>query len=217
MVAMNNHEISAQYQAVAPALTADFSQTAWQQTQPVSLDRNWRGEVAPRELMTTARVLWTDEHLWFGFACGFTELDADTEFDVQQERYALWERDVCEAFVQSPLEPSHQAYKEFEVAPTAQWFDVAIRQPRVEVQWDWQSGMLTAAEIDHANSEWRAVMAIPFTAFGVSPQPGDRWRGNLYRISRYQGARQFLTFNPTLTDAPNFHVPERFAALHFVR
>ena len=98
-------EITAVFQSTPPPLVADFNHPAWQAVVPLPLDQNWRGEPAPAELHTTARVLWTKEYLWFGFACGYTELDADEQFDARQERHALWERDVCEAFIRSPLEP----------------------------------------------------------------------------------------------------------------
>lgn len=213
---MHKPAIIAVYQPVAPPLLADFTHPAWQQAERLSLDRNWRGDPAPTELPTTARVLWTNEQLWFGFECGYTELDVDEQFDLKQERYGLWERDVCEAFIRSPLEPGERSYKEFEVAPTGQWFDVAIRQPRRDVIWDWQSGMQTAGAIEAERRIWRAAMAIPFSAFGFIPQMGDVWHGNLFRLSRWQGERQFLALSPTLTATPDYHVPERFVPLRFV-
>jgi hypothetical protein len=59
-------------------------------------------------------------------------------------------------------------------------------------------------------------MAIPFDAFGTRPQVGEVWRANLFRIGRYHGQRQYLAFSPTLTEIPNFHVPEKFVDLRFV-
>lgn len=213
---MNRLAIIAVYQPVAPPLLADFAQATWQHTERLPLDHNWRGDSAPAELQTTARVLWTKDHLWFGFECGYTELDVDEQFDLKQERYGLWERDVCEAFIRSPLEANGNSYKEFEVAPTGQWLDVAIRQPRVDVIWDWQSGMRTAGAIEAERRIWCAVMAIPFSAFGLTPQAGDVWHGNLFRISRWQGERQYLALSPTLTATPDYHLPERFVPLRFV-
>jgi alpha-galactosidase len=213
---MTTPEIIAVYQSAAPPVAADFSHPAWQPAMQLPLNLNWRGDAAPAELRTMARVLWTDEHLWFGFECGYTELDADEQFDLKQERYGLWERDVCEAFIRSPLEADIRSYKEFEVAPTGQWFDVAIRQPRVEVEWDWQSGMQTAGTIEAEQHVWRAIMAIPFSAFGVTPHSGDTWHGNLFRISRWRDERQFLALSPTLTAKPDYHVPEHFVPLRFV-
>lgn len=208
-------EIIVPFQSAPLLLEAAFSKPFWQKAARVSLRLDWRGELAPPALPTTALCLWTAEQLCLGFECGYTELDVDQSYDLRLERAGLWERDVCEAFIRSPLEPHAGSYKEFEVAPTGQWLDVQIHRPRVVVDWDWQSGMRTASAIDEGAKIWRAAMAIPFAAFGVAPQPGDVWQANLFRISRWQGARQYLAFSPTLTAAPDFHVPERFVALRF--
>lgn len=198
-----------------PPLVADFTHEAWRAAPPYALDRLWSGEPAPASLRTTARLVWTPTHLWLGFACAYVELDADTEVNTSVERVALWERDVCEAFIWSPREPRPDSYKEFEVAPTGQWCDLAIRRPRVDVDWQWNSGMETAAAIDEAAGEWRAVMRLPFAAFDGAPAAGDVWRVNLFRLSRVEGVRHYLAYAPTGTSTPDFHVPACFVALVF--
>lgn len=195
---------------------ADLALPEWQ-TAPVPLSRSWRGEAGPAALGTTARLLWTADALWIGFECAYVELDVDSDPDPAVKRHGLWERDVCEAFVQSPRERGSLSYKEFEVAPTGQWFDVAIHRPRVAVDWDWNSGMRTYAAIDPHRRLWRAVMTVPFTAFGGPPRDGEPWRLNLFRIGRLDGHRHYLALSPTGTSAPDFHVPERFVPLHFTR
>jgi hypothetical protein len=212
---MSVKEIAVLFQPAPVPLNTDFSNPCWRRAAPIGITRDWRGEAAPSELWTAARALWTGDALYFGFECGYTELDMDEEPDLTEERYALWDRDVCEAFVRSPLEPEEKVYKEFEVAPTGQWCDLKVDRTRMEHDWAWQSGMQTAHEIDQAARIWRAVMAIPFDAFGVQPQRGDIWHGNLFRISRFRGERQYLALSPTLTEQPNFHVPERFITLRF--
>ncbi len=209
-------EILAHFSPTPPPLSADLTHPVWQPVTRLPLAYNWRGEIAPNELHTQVRLVWTPEQLWLGFECSYTELDTDEQFEVEQERYALWERDVCEAFIRSPLEPRPDSYKEFEVAPTGQWCDLLIHRPRVDFDWQWQSGMQTAAEIDATHQNFRVVLAIPFSAFGLIPQAGDQWHGNLYRISRLNQARQFLAFAPTLTETPDFHLPEKFVPLIFV-
>jgi hypothetical protein len=208
--------ILAAYVQQPPALTTDFAQLSWQAATPFSLARTWHGQHIPKELHTTARLLWTDSDLWIGFTCGYTELDVDAECDPQLERPQLWKRDVCEAFIQSPHEASALSYKEFEIAPTGQWLDVAVRQPRVNVDWEWNGGIQTAAEIFEKKRCWRAVLAIPFAALGGKPQANDNWRINLFRVSRHQGERQFLTYSPTYTEQPDFHQPDKFVPLRFV-
>ncbi|MFN7976678.1 MAG: carbohydrate-binding family 9-like protein [Vicinamibacterales bacterium] len=200
-----------------PELGEAIDADAWREIPARTLATTWRGDDAPAALRTTARLAWSDTHLWVAFTCGYTELDADTgpAIDVTTKRVALWERDVCEAFVWCPAEPRHTSYKEFEVAPTGQWCDLAIHEPRVHVDITWRSGMETAAAIDTAAGTWRAVMRMPFSAFGVVPAAGDTWRANLFRISRLDGRRQYLTYSPTDTPAPDFHVPAAFVPLVF--
>ncbi|MBS1809275.1 MAG: carbohydrate-binding family 9-like protein [Acidobacteria bacterium] len=206
-------EIIAVFQPTVPLLDTDFTAAHWRRAVVHPVHLNWRGEEAPTELQTTARVLWTPTEIIFGYECSYTELDMDDAFDVHEERHALWDRDVCEAFIRSPLESDYRIYKEFEVAPTGQWVDLCINRIDVTHDWQWQSGMKTAAQIDE--NQWRAAMAIPFSAFGLTPQIGDRWDANLFRVSRLNGERQFLAYAPTFTEQPSFHVPERFVTLRF--
>ncbi|HUU32949.1 MAG TPA: carbohydrate-binding family 9-like protein [Vicinamibacterales bacterium] len=207
--------ITACFQSDPPPLATDLDHPAWRQAAVYPIDRSWRGDPAPPGLGTAARVLWTASHLWFAFDCRFTELDADTEFDTSVKRHALWERDVCEAFVRSPNESGLDSYKEFEVAPTGQWCDAAIHRPRVKVDFTWRSGMETAARVEPEDSRFRAVMRVPFGAFGIVPETGDRWHANLFRICRWDGARQYLALAATGTAVADFHVPERFVELVF--
>lgn len=206
-------EIIATFQPTILPLDTEFTAAPWQAAVVQAIGHNWRGEVAPETLQTTARVLWTPQDLRFGYECRYTELDVDEQFDVKEERHALWDRDVCEAFVRSPLEPDPRIYKEFEVAPTGQWVDLLINRIDITHDWQWQSGMNTAAQIDATH--WRVAMAIPFAAFGVVPSVGDEWAANLFRVSRLNGERQFLAYSPTFTETPSFHVPERFVKLRF--
>jgi hypothetical protein len=199
----------------SPQLTTDFESDAWTKAQIQLINRDWSGAPAPPELHTTARVIWSEEMLLLGFECAYTELDVDEQYDVYQERYALWDRDVCEAFIRSPPELHARAYREFEVAPTGQWCDLRLDWATGLKDWEWRSGMNTACEIDVKKNVWRAVMAIPFAAFNCRPQPGDLWQANLFRVSRLNGVRQYLTLSPTWTEKPNFHVAESFVSLRF--
>lgn len=201
----------------SPELTTNFNHECWQRAARLAMDRNWHGDPAPDELATTAMVLWSEREIVFGFECHYAELDMDDEFDVAEERYALWDRDVCEAFVRSPIEPHEKHYREFEVAPTGQWCDLIVDRSIMLADWQWKSGMRTACEIVEAERIWRAVMMVPFAAFGCTPQAGDVWKANLFRIGRVNGERQYLALSPTLTEQPNYHVSEAFIDLHFTK
>lgn len=205
--------IIAVFQPTIPLLDTNFAASHWQAAVVHPIHLNWRGEEAPSELKTSARVLWTLQEIIFGYECAYTELDMDEQFDVDEERHALWDRDVCEAFIRSPLELDYRIYKEFEVAPTGQWVDLLINRIDITHDWQWKSGMKTAAQVNEGS--WRVAMAIPFSAFGLTPQVGEAWDANLFRVSRLHGERQFLAYAPTFTDTPSYHVPERFVKLKF--
>ena len=208
-------EISTAFDST-PRLTTDFSLGGWAHAPALSIDRDWSGAPAPEALRTTVRVLWSEAEILFGFECGYAELDMDETFDPAEERHALWDRDVCEAFIRSPIEPNEMHYREFEVAPTGQWCDLIIDRSRMLHDWEWKSGMRTAAEIRAKERLFRVAMAIPFEAFGCRPAAGDAGQANRLRICRVDGVRRYLAFSPTLTEAPSFHVPERFVNLRFV-
>lgn len=210
-------DVRARYCTAPPPLTADLAHEAWRAAPAHMLDRLWSGDPAPAALTTTARLLWTASHLWLGFECGYAELDIDAPDEIvpSTERVALWDRDVCEAFVRSRREPRPDSYKEFEVAPTGQWCDLAIHTPRMDVDWRWNSGMETAAAIDDTARVFRAVMRLPFVAFGGAPVEDEVWAVNLFRIGRVDGARQFLSYAATGTRTPDFHVPACFVPLVF--
>jgi len=214
---MRGMRVTAQYVAVAPPLRADVSDGAWRMAPVHSVVNDWQGAPAPPELAVGVRVCWTPTDLWFAFECRYVELDVDSgPIDTTVERVGLWDRDVCEAFVWHPGEPRDDSYKEFEVAPTGQWCDLAIHRPRLDVDWRWNSGMRTAGAVEAPAGVWRAVMAVPFAAFGAVPAAGDRWRVNLFRIGRFAGERRYMSYAPTGTATPDFHVPGCFVPLEFV-
>ncbi len=193
----------------------EFEAEPWSRAQTIEIGHEWQGSQAPRELATGARILWNREGLSIGYQCRYTELDIDEKFDPAEERHALWDRDVCEAFIRSPLEPHAKSYREFEVAPTGQWCDLLIDRSRMWHDWQWRSGMATFSKIDSDAGIWHVAMVIPWEAFGCCPEPGDIWHANLFRISRLGGERRYLTFSPTYTGIPSFHVAEAFVELEF--
>ncbi|HWQ34840.1 MAG TPA: carbohydrate-binding family 9-like protein [Blastocatellia bacterium] len=212
-------EIVAFHQPESLLPDTNFSGPFWSPARRLEMKYNWRGEAAPAELKTVVMAAWSDDYLCFGFECSFAELDmndpAAEGFDLQKECYALWERDVCEAFVRSPLENDYRIYREFEAAPNGQWCDLKIDWIRMLRDWEWRSGILVSPEISRPEKVFRITMAIPFDAFGVRPKSGDTWQANLFRVSRLNTQRQYLTLSPTMTERPNFHVPERFVNLIF--
>ena len=188
---------------------------AWAQCEAVRVDRYWSGEPAAAGRSFEARLLWSDKALYVRFDAEQSEpIVASTEPDLTAKTIGLWDRDVCEIFV-APDAREPRKYFEFEVAPTGEWLDVALdlTSGSRESDWEYASGMKTAARIETG----KVVMAmqIPWEAFGVKPRKGGVWLGNLFRCVGRDPGRGYLTWSPTLTTHPNFHVPEAFGEMRF--
>ncbi|HXG48739.1 MAG TPA: amidohydrolase family protein, partial [Methylomirabilota bacterium] len=192
------------------------ARAAWLRATPVLLESDSAtGRVRP-ELSTPVRALWSSEFLYLSFECPYTELTVFEPSLTEGERWGrkepasnLWDRDVVEAFIGSDLE-NIRRYTEFQVAPTNEKLDLILNLP--DRDFAWSSGMKSAVRIDREAKRWRAEWQIPLRSMGqVPPQPGTRWRINLYRCDRAHGA--FLAWRPTLQGS--FHTPERFGELRF--
>lgn len=130
----------------------------------------------------------------------------------------LWDRDVVEVFLGDDWK-NIRHYREYEVAPTGDWIDLAIDLDKKGGDRSWRSGGTTSARIDEKAKVWYSAMKIPLKSVSeAAVTAGVRWRMSLYRIQG-QGAgavRHFLCWQPTcvLNRDPN-HVPENFGTLIF--
>lgn len=195
---------------------SDLDDPSWRNAVPVGISKYWSGEPAPASRQTVARLLWSASSLYVKFEAAQHEpIVAATEFDISTKSIGLWDRDVCEIFI-SPdsRRPSH--YFEFEAAPNAEWIDLEIEvSPEGRnTNWDFISGMQAAAEIRPASV--LIAMKISWMCLGGAPQAGDRWRGNLFRCVGREPDRGYLAWRPTMTEQPNFHVPEKFGEMVFL-
>ncbi len=195
----------------------NLSHLAWASAELISIRRYWNGLEAPEGRHALARMLWTDSALHVLFETNQTEPLVVAEFpDLEQKAINLWDRDVVEMFV-APDRNELRKYFEFEAAPTGEWLDVALDSTsgkRVS-DWEYKSGMEAAAKIE--DGRVTIAMKIPWSAFGKNPEPGDVWLGNLLRCVGQGPDRGYLAWSPTMTEQPNFHVPERFGEFHFVK
>lgn len=180
----------------------------WEKATPVRIEQEGAdGRVRP-ELATEVRALWTSTHLHLAFRAPYTRL---TTFEPAEakERIGLWERDVVEAFIGADA-GSIRRYSEFQVAPNGMKLDLRLELPKRDFEWD--SGMTVAANVQAERKTWTARMSIPLTSLGDRvPTAGARWRINLFRCDYANKA--FLAWRPTMERT--FHVPERFGVLEF--
>lgn len=202
----------------SPALTADPESAEWRRATSTAIEKDCSRIVSYGELRTEVRAFWTNNDLYLLFICPYKELNLFLPAMGGGPRTKLWDRDVVEMFLGDDWN-NIRHYREFEIAPTGDWIDLAIDLDKQHYDSAWRSGWKTAARIDQVKRTWYAAARIPLKA--VSTQPvtaGTKWRANLYRIEGLgeDSVRHFLCWQPTcvVNRDPN-HVPEHFGTLTF--
>ncbi|HEY3128396.1 MAG TPA: carbohydrate-binding family 9-like protein [Acidobacteriota bacterium] len=198
----------------------DFPSVIFENRPPSALiDRYWDGRKAPQHLETEVRCAWNEKRFYFQFSAPFADLYVNEEWSREESVYGLWERDVVEVFLRPEIS---EAYFEFEVSPLSQWLDTLVRRPRKDVDFGWRSGLKVQSEIDSQRKLWTAGLTIPTKPMmdalrlRSEPKSGDIWKTNLFRVSGNEPSREYLTWQPTFTTQPDFHVPEAFGNLILV-
>lgn len=206
------------HSAGSPALTLDPDSDVWKRAASQIMQKDCRYRIVYRNLTTKIRAFWTDKNLFFLFECPYTVLNLFLPPNNSQPRMNLWDRDVVEMFLGYDWANIHH-YREFEMAPTGDWIDLAIDLDRSSYDHSWRSGWRTMARIDEAKKIWYAAARIPLAS--ISPEPvhdGTKWRINLYRIEGLgpDSERHFLCWQPIcLRNRNSNHVPEHFGTLVF--
>jgi hypothetical protein len=127
----------------------------------------------------------------------------------------LWREDVFEVFL-APRDPP-SLYYEIEVNPLGALFDARVESPelsrrsmRVDPAWDCPG---LEARVTRRPDRWSALLRIPLPALAGEETATPRsFRANFYRIDR-GSPDEHSAWSPTLTDPPDFHVPEKFGFL----
>lgn len=172
----------------------------------------------PGSYATDARVLYDDQFLYFAFRCQ----DENLWSTMRQRDQHLWEEEVVEVFLQA--DPAQSSYIELEVNPLGTMLDiylVGVRKPLPYASWN-SARLRWAVQLDGTADEiendrgWTVEIALPLEdvvpAPRIPPQPGDRWRLNLYHVQKHPRRAQ-LAWVPTLVG--DFHRPDRFGEIVF--
>lgn len=185
-----------------------LDESEWSRAQPVRLEYGSKDSVAKPELSTPVRALWSDKFLYLSYECPYTEL---TVFEPKQtdERIGLWNKDVVEAFIGSDPDVPRR-YTEYEWAPNGEFLDLTLDHGKSDFAWS--SNTEWAVKVNEPEKAWRVETRIPLAALSDKPpQPGTRWKINLYRVDKAHGT--YHAFSPTLQGS--FHAPGRFGWLEF--
>jgi len=201
-------------------LNSDPKSKTWSKSKTVWMSKDCSKTLDYPNLKTEIRGFWSDTDLYLLFICPYETLNLFLPPQPDTPRRGLWDRDVVEMFLGDDWE-NIRHYREFEIAPTADWIDLAIDLDHHGANRGWRSGWHVTARIDEKTHVWYAAAQIPLKSVSEHPvEAGTRWRMNLYRIDG-QGAdpqRHFLCWQPTcvVNRDPN-HVPENFGTLIFTK
>ncbi len=185
-----------------------LDEAEWARATPVRMEYQSHNATARAGLGTTVKALWSADYLYLAYESPFTKLSV-FEPRMEKERIGLWDNDVVEAFIAAdPEKVAH--YTEHEWAPNGEQLDLTVAPGKKD--FGWSSGMQSAVSVDEAAHVWRVEVRIPIKAIaGKAPEPGARWRINLFRHDKASGSG--LAFSPALRGT--FHTPERFGWLEF--
>jgi hypothetical protein len=211
---------SVPYVAQAPSLNTDPSSATWSHAASAWIAKDCTQQIDYPKLKTEVRAFWTDSDLYLLFVAPYTELNLWLPADNSKDRLKLWDRDVVEFFLGDDW-TDIKHYREFEIAPTGDWVDLAIDLNKDSYDAKWDSGFEHQGRIDEATHTWYAAARVPLKSVSEHPvKPGTKWRGNLYRIDGVGGdpQRRFMCWQPTcvVNRDPN-HVPEHFGTLTFTK
>lgn len=184
---------------------------AWETSPPICFNADWQGKNVDRHRETQVRLLWNEEFLFLRFAARYRSITIFSDAEPSGRRNGLWDRDVCEVFVQ-PRGSHPNCYKEIEVAPNGSWVDLQIAPGEKS---DLRSGLRRRAIIDEAAKQWHAELAVPMKSLIARFEMPAVWRVNFFRVEGSEEPRFYSAWRPTNTATPNFQVPEAFGALVF--
>jgi alpha-galactosidase len=184
---------------------------AWETAPPVCFSADWQGKNADTRRETEVRLLWNAEFLFVRFDARYRSITVFADGEPSGRRDGLWERDVCEIFLQ-PRGSHSSYYKEIEVAPNGLWIDLEIAPGEKR---DLRSGLRRRVSIDERTKQWQGILALPMKSLVARFEMPAVWRVNFFRVEGAEEPRFYSAWRPTNTPAPNFHVPEAFGALVF--
>jgi hypothetical protein len=202
----------------AQELNTDPDSPTWAYTASTWITKDCTHQIDYPQLKTEVRGFWTDSDLYLLFISPYKELNLWLPADNSKDRLKLWDRDVVEFFLGDDW-ANIRHYREFEIAPTGDWVDLAIDLDHDSYGADWNSGWQRQGRIDEKNRIWYAAARVPLSSVSdLRAKVGTKWRLNLYRIDGLgpDSDRHFMCWQETcvLNRDPN-HVPEHFGSLIF--
>src|SRR5579871_1454512 len=181
-VASPTATFSVPHVAQAPELNADPHSATWAHAASTWITKDCTHEIDYPKLKTEVRGFWTDTDLYLLFTCPYSVLNLWLPADNSKDHINLWDRDVVEFFLGDDWKDIKH-YREFEIAPTGDWVDLAIDLNKNSYDAKWNSGYQKLGRIDEKAHIWYAATRVPLKSVSTQTvKAGTKWRANLYRI-----------------------------------
>ena len=195
-------------------------------------DKNWesanwipipqRSSFGPG-LETKIKVLYSDTGIYFLFYCQDKKLTASMTEDFMD----LWNEDVVEVFLWT--DEGLPLYLEYELSPLNVELPILVPNNKGKFTgwrpWHYEGDRKTrhatsvqggAKENGASIDSWMAEFFIPYALLKplgqVPPQPGTKWRANMYRCDYDSGEMDMWTWQPI---EKTFHEYEKFGTFLF--
>lgn len=199
---------------------ANISKAVWSNAKSeATIIKDWKGTKDYPQYKTTVKSLWSDSFLYIIFKAPFDKLSTNESIKVNEhgDSFGIWKHDVVELFITE--NPDIRRYYEFNVSPIGQKIDISHDKSKPEPNYDpnWSSDWKVAVKLDKAAKIWVTEMRIPFSSITqLNAIPGRKLRFNLFRCVGNRPETIFLAMNPTFTETPKFHVPDKFGTLELI-
>ena len=177
----------------------------------------------PAKLSTRAKVLYSETGIYFLVQCEDRVLQATMEEDLME----LWWEDVVEIFIWP--DESDPTYFEYQISPLGYELLLRItnndrgRSSWMPFRYGGSRGTRHKTSVEGGKrnsgssiSRWTAELFMPYgllhPAGNIPPEPGTRWRVNLYRLDYDTGGRTRWEWQPV---KGNHHDISKFGTFLF--
>lgn len=176
----------------APVIDGNLDDPAWAATPAlapftVRVADMVKGSEAP----TTAQVTWNNEKIFIAFTCMEPKVKQMHSSGPGTRDSDVWRADCVEIFLLPGLEA--RPYHQFVVNPKNTQFDLLSEVEGEPPNLDWNATWESATQV--LDDRWIAEFAIPWSAAGGTPDPGERRRANLGR-GRAPAPRETSSWSP---------------------
>ncbi len=168
---------------------------------------------------TQVKVLYSDKGIYFLFWCQ----DRNITSTMTEDFSDLWNEDVVEVFLWT--DEQYPIYFEYEISPLN--FELPILVPKIGQSFlGWRPWHYTGErrtrhathiqKTDQGVQGWTAEFFIPYDLMrplsNIPPEPGTRWRANMYRIDYDAEKPVWWAWRPIVN---NFHDNHLFGTFEF--